>query len=231
MSHCQDFEEALWEAAEGRPLSAEAEAHLRTCESCRAAVGRLSVASRGFGALRAVEAPDPSAAVWQRLRRPARRPAFALAWAAGAVACIVAGTFALRHAPAPRPPAPARPMERIAKAPEVPPVAPSVKPSEPAHSGTSTEEVAQPVKLSGSGHKHHESGGGRLASTHRNPSTVKQPKEQQPQTQVAEAPPAGETTVVEAAADTPCSEAAALAYRAIGRGLVAQFLPSKGETG
>jgi hypothetical protein len=231
MSHCRDFEEALWEAAEGRPLSAEAEAHLRSCESCRAAVGRLSVASRGFDALRAVEAPDPSAAVWQRLRRPvrrpARRPAFALAWAAGAVACIVAGTFALRHRPAPQPPAPVAPMERIAKAPEVPPVAASVRPGEPAHPSTSTAEVAQPVKLSGSGHKHHEGGGGRLASTHRNPSTVKQPKEQQPQTQVAEAPPAGEMTSGGTAGTLRPHEAAALACASSGEACRAAPVPRR----
>jgi hypothetical protein len=227
MLHCRDFEEALWEAAEGRPLSAEAEVHLQACASCRAAAQRLAEASQGFAALRAVDAPSPGAAVWGRVARPKRRPVFALAWAAGAVACAVATTFALRHQPTP---VVVPPAEHVAQAPAGPLAGPQAEVPAPEHQPVATGEIA-PVKVSAGAQKTTVGGAERLVS--RSPKTrVTQRREEPqpqapPQAQVAE----GETTVVQAAADGSCSPAAALAYRAIGRGLVARLFSSSSETG
>jgi hypothetical protein len=228
MSHCRDFEEALWEAAEGRPLSAEAEAHLRTCASCRAAAQRLAEASQGFAALRAVEAPDPSAAVWGRVARPKRRPVFTLAWAAGAVACAVATTFALWHRPAPPSPITV-PSVRVAQAPPQAPVGPQVEAPAPEQQRVAVEEPGPPANVRTGAQEKAAGGTGRLVSTPPRKRMTQGQREHRPPAAVQT--PEGGTTVVKAAADDSCSEAAALAYRAIGRGLVARFLSSGSEAG
>jgi hypothetical protein len=237
MSHCRDFEEALWEAAEGRPLSAEAQAHVQACPSCRAAAQRLAEASQGFAALRAVEAPDPGAAVWGRVARPQRRPMFALAWAAGAVACVVATTFALRHQPMPPTSGPGivAPTEQLAVALPGAPAGPQAEAPAPGPQHATAEETAPSANVT-TGARETVAGGteGRVSPPPKRHVTQRR-KEQQPsapaQTQVAEAASGGETTEATTAADDSCSEAAALAYRAIGRALVARFLSSGNETG
>jgi hypothetical protein len=237
MSHCRDFEEALWEAAEGRPLSAEVEAHLQACPSCRAAAQRLAEASRGFAALRAVEAPNPGAAVWGRVARPQRRPMFALAWAAGAVACVVATTFALRHQPMPPMSGPGivAPTEQLAQAPPEAPAGPQVAAPAPGPQQATAEKTAPPANVTTGARETVAGGTEHRASTLPKRHVTQTQKGPQPagpvQTQVAKAPLEGETTGATTAADDSCSEAAALAYRAIGRALVARFLSGGNETG
>jgi hypothetical protein len=97
MSHCSQFDDAIWDAAHGEPASPELADHLRVCESCRRSLRSLSAAAQGFEALRSVSAPDPRPAVWARLATPRRQPLRVLAWSAAVAVCALAAAMVLWH--------------------------------------------------------------------------------------------------------------------------------------
>jgi hypothetical protein len=89
MLSCSSFEEAIWQAAETGQTSPELARHLRECPRCQAVLQTLTGAMRGFVELRAVQAPDPCAAVHARLSRSAR-PAWLLpAWGGALALCCL----------------------------------------------------------------------------------------------------------------------------------------------
>jgi len=89
MDSCAKFDDAIWQAAETGAMSSELADHLAHCTHCRASHERWLGALRGLTALRTVQAPDPTAAVYARLQRPARLPRLlAACTGALALACL-----------------------------------------------------------------------------------------------------------------------------------------------
>ncbi len=83
MKRCEEFQDALWEAAENSDLKA----HLAECETCRATRESLASARHGFTTLQRVCAPDPRAALRARRAALRRRRGYALAFMAAA--CVL----------------------------------------------------------------------------------------------------------------------------------------------
>ena len=102
MPACQPFEDALLEAAVWGETPPELAAHMEECEACRQCLRTLSSAAKGFAALRRVDAPDPRAALWERLDRPARRMRWIPLLAGAVVVCVVLALAVLREVSPPR---------------------------------------------------------------------------------------------------------------------------------
>ena len=102
MLACRRFEDALLDAAVWGETPPELAAHMEECEACRQCLRSLSSAGKGFAALRKVNAPDPRAALRERLDRRARRMRRASLLAGAVVVCVAVALAVLREVSSPR---------------------------------------------------------------------------------------------------------------------------------
>lgn len=149
----RELELALFAGGDlGPDESAPVEAHLAACPACRELVAGLRESHAGVAAL-AGEPMDPAAlarirqAVRRRIleegARETRRPAWALALAAGLVLAVIAAAVWLRAGAPDAGPTPA-PAERVAELPGAPADPPAPPPESPAE----TEEGRTPAATS-----------------------------------------------------------------------------------
>jgi hypothetical protein len=96
MSACEQYEEALWDAAESGCISDALQRHCQSCRECRAALPEMTRIVTGLTALHALPTPVPRPDLARHLPRH-RRP---LAWVVGlaaAAACGLALLWLPRH--------------------------------------------------------------------------------------------------------------------------------------
>jgi hypothetical protein len=130
---CKRYRDALSDVAAGVPASADALAHLASCEACHAELaalrGALAAADDELAQLRVAEpSPDLTARIRTALAESAEAaPGWRLGWGltlAAAAAVVVATVFVAQRAPRPEPPAtqadraPAHETRRATPAPE-----------------------------------------------------------------------------------------------------------------
>ncbi len=136
---CERYREALADVAAGAPAPAGVEAHLASCDACRAEVGvlrrALAMADEEMATLRTAEpSPELVVRIRQAVAESDGAPAWRLGWLwpAVAVAATVAVALAIWPGRGPQPGAPAASNTR----PERPaPVLPTVPPEAP-HEGS-----------------------------------------------------------------------------------------------
>ncbi len=87
MRTCEEYEEALWEAAETDCVPPALREHCAACTPCREALGDLQQAMRGFTALKTLETLAPRPELSRYLPGPSRR--WPWGWGLAATCCLV----------------------------------------------------------------------------------------------------------------------------------------------
>ncbi len=155
MKDCKEFEEALWEAAEGESPAPALEEHLRECESCQVSLRAAGEALRGFEILRRVSAPEPRPAVQATAGGTAGRArrVLALAPAVGVVVAALAFTLLVGRQQ-PKQTLVVRPSEAVRK-PETRPQAIVIQPRTQAKPAQESTRVSVAAVIRNSPRHHH----------------------------------------------------------------------------